>query len=214
MPVEKLKILNRYDSAIAHFLVNALEKADMDALHHSIATAELCHCYARHDDEAGLLPDSIWLAGFLHDIGKLGIPTRVLGKKGKLTKAERIQVNQHPAFGDLITRRLFRDNALSDAIYAHHERFDGTGYPKGLEGGEIPVVARVVSVASSYDAMRSAGWLLNRRSHEDALRELKDCAGTQFDPDVVTVFIRHEAAMRFAHQRARALQVDDVLSKL
>lgn len=214
MPIEKLTILSRYDSILARFFVNALEKADSDALAHSIATAELCHFYARHDPHGALEPDTMWLAGFLHDIGKLGVPRRTLEKSGTLSKSERAQVQQHPAYGDLITRRLFKHPKVAEVVLSHHEWFDGSGYPHGLAGTDIPYMARVVAVASTYDTIRSAGWLLHRRSHPSTLDELTACAGTQFDPEVVRTFVRHESALRFAHERARGFGVDDVLARL
>lgn len=214
MPLEKLKILTRFDSMLTRFLVNALEKADHDALMHSITTAELCHVFARASQEDALKAETLWLAGFLHDIGKLGIATETLNKKSNLDGQERAAVQKHAALGKLIIERLFDDPVLARAVLYHHERFDGKGYPEGLAGEQIPYTARIVAVASTYDTMRSAGWVLKRRSHQDALAELQREGGKQFDPQVVADFVKIEPAVRMAHEETRNLDLKDIIKRI
>ncbi|MGW8380094.1 HD-GYP domain-containing protein [Streptomyces sp. ODS28] len=125
------------------------------------------------------------LAGILHDVGKLGVPTRVLRKDGPLTPEERRVIELHPEYGHEMVRGIgFLDEARS-AILHHHERLDGSGYPYGLSGGDIPEVARVVAVADAFDAMTSTRSYRRGRPVPAAVEELRRCAGTQFDPRMV-----------------------------
>ncbi|MFD7920163.1 HD-GYP domain-containing protein [Streptomyces sp. NPDC059740] len=125
------------------------------------------------------------LAGILHDVGKLGVPTRLLRKEGPLTEGERRVIELHPEYGHEIVRGIGFLGAAREAILHHHERLDGRGYPYGLSGDRIPEAARVVAVADAFDAMTSTRSYRRARPVETALRELGDCAGTQFDARMV-----------------------------
>src|SRR5207247_8882602 len=129
--------------------------------------------------------DKYVLPATLHDIGKIVVPDHVLLKPGKLTDEEFEWIRQHPEWGWLAVRNVdgFQEAAL--LILHHHERLDGRGYPGGLRGTEIPLGARMITVADSYDALTSNRPYRNARSQSVALAELQRCAGTQFDPDVV-----------------------------
>ncbi|MFJ4963715.1 HD-GYP domain-containing protein [Streptomyces sp. NPDC088729] len=134
--------------------------------------------------------EGLRFAGILHDIGKLGVPTRVLRKDGPLTPEERRVMELHPEYGHEIVRGIgFLDEARA-AILHHHERLDGTGYPYGLSGGAIPEFARVVAVADAFDAMTSTRSYRRARPVPAALAELKRCAGSQFDPVMVRALDR------------------------
>ena len=134
--------------------------------------------------------DALRLAGILHDIGKLGVPTRVLRKSGPLDPEERRLIQLHPEYGHEMTRGLaFLDDARA-AILHHHERLDGSGYPHGLSGSQIPESARVVAVADAFDAMTSTRSYRPARPVASALAELDRCAGTHFDPPMVAALIR------------------------
>jgi HD-GYP domain-containing protein (c-di-GMP phosphodiesterase class II) len=129
------------------------------------------------------------VAALLHDIGKIGVPDAILKKQGPLTAEERAVINRHPEYSWSILR-LFP--GLEDAsLYAlhHHENVDGTGYPAGLMGGEIPVVSRIVSVIDAYDAMVSNRCYRKGLPHAEAIRRLLESSGTQFDLAVVRAFI-------------------------
>lgn len=133
--------------------------------------------------------DIIKSAGILHDIGKIGIPDSVLMKPGKLTDAEYQIIKTHPTIGENIVmplNLLAKERAL---IRNHHERWDGNGYPDGLKGEENPLVARILAVADSYDAMTSERVYREAKKDEEALLEVKRCSGSQFDPDVVESFL-------------------------
>ncbi|GGQ57176.1 HD-GYP domain-containing protein [Streptomyces asoensis] len=124
-------------------------------------------------------------AGILHDVGKLGVPTRLLRKDGPLTPQERRVIELHPEYGHEITRGIAFLGEARSAILHHHERLDGTGYPYGLSGGQIPEPARVVAVADAFDAMTSTRSYSRARPVGAALEELRRCAGAQFDPRMV-----------------------------
>lgn len=131
----------------------------------------------------------IRVAALLHDIGKIGVSDQVLQKSEALTPEEWELIRTHPDLGVSIIRHIDSLKGCLAAIQYHHERYDGTGYPAGLEGSNIPLDARILAVADAYDAMISERPYREKSlTHEQALEQLKQCAGTQFDPKVVKVF--------------------------
>jgi diguanylate cyclase (GGDEF)-like protein/putative nucleotidyltransferase with HDIG domain len=129
-------------------------------------------------------------AALLHDIGKLSIPDSTLTKNGPLTNEEWEMMKHHPEMGVGILKYIVGLRGCIDAVLCHHEYYDGKGYPRGLKGNNIPLDARIMSIADAYDAMTSErSYKEGRMSREEALRELKKCAGMQFDPELVDVFI-------------------------
>lgn len=129
--------------------------------------------------------EALRFAGILHDVGKLGVPTRLLRKDGPLTPEERRIIELHPEYGHEMVRGIgFLEEARA-AILHHHERLDGSGYPYGLSGDRIPEFARVVAVADAFDAMTSTRSYRRARPVGAALEELERCAGSQFDPRMV-----------------------------
>ncbi|MEV0585817.1 HD-GYP domain-containing protein [Nonomuraea sp. NPDC050310] len=133
---------------------------------------------------------AIRYAGMLHDVGKLGVPTKVLQKDGPLTEEEYAAIQLHPMRGLEIVRGIdFLDEAFAGIMH-HHERHDGKGYPMGLAGEEIPEFARIIAVADAFDSMTSVRSYRGARPVEMALDELRKGAGTQFDPVLVTAFIK------------------------
>ena len=129
-------------------------------------------------------------AGLLHDIGKIGIPDSILNKDGMLDEQEWRQIRAHPEMGVEILRYVAELADSLPIILNHHEHYDGTGYPAGLKGNEIPLEARLLSVADAYDAMTSLRPYHNQRSSQEAIDELRRCAGTTFDPELVEVFCK------------------------
>jgi len=124
----------------------------------------------------------------LHDVGKLLVDERILGKPGPLTADERRQINAHPIEGERMIRRAV-DPEVAVVVRAHHERWDGAGYPHGLAAQEIPLGARVVAVADAYLAMLEQRPYRARLTQAAALRELEDGAGSQFDPSCVAALV-------------------------
>ncbi|WP_405648366.1 HD-GYP domain-containing protein [Streptomyces sp. NBC_00019] len=129
-------------------------------------------------------------AGILHDVGKLGVPTRLLRKDGPLTPEERRVIELHPEYGHEMVRGISFLGEARAAVLHHHERLDGSGYPYGLVGSQIPESARVVAVADAFDAMTSTRSYRRARPVATALEELERCAGSQFDPRMVTALVR------------------------
>jgi diguanylate cyclase (GGDEF)-like protein/putative nucleotidyltransferase with HDIG domain len=141
----------------------------------------------------------IQVAALLHDIGKIGVPDRVLRKPGKLTDEEYDAIKQHPMMGAVIVEAVPGFEKTVDAIRHHHERWDGNGYPYGLHREETPLMARVMAVADAYSAMTSNRPYRMGMSQEEALAKLTAGAGTQWDPDCVAAFVsaqRRERARR------------------
>lgn len=128
-------------------------------------------------------------AALLHDIGKIGIPDQILHKPGPLTEREWAIMRQHPEIGARILRLVHGLNEVAKLVLAHHERYDGSGYPYGLSGDAIPLGSRILSVVDAFGAMITDRVYRPALSFRDAVAELKRCAGTHFDPHVVDVFL-------------------------
>lgn len=132
--------------------------------------------------------DRLALAGVLHDVGKIHLDPAILGKPGPLDESERALMERHPELGFAMTRNRL-DPKISEAILYHHERFDGDGYPFGLAGNGIPILSRIVLVADAFDAMTSKRAYQPALPSDFAVHEIRKNAGTQFDPDVVDIFM-------------------------
>lgn len=129
-------------------------------------------------------------AGLVHDIGKLGVPERILHKPARLEDREAVIMNTHPSIGAELGRYEQFSDAVIEAILYHHERWDGTGYPARLVGERIPLFARIVAIADAYDTMISRRSYQNPRDLDYAVSEIVRCAGTQFDPRLAKVFVQ------------------------
>lgn len=134
--------------------------------------------------------DAIRFGGYLHDIGKIGVRDTILLKPGKLSEEEMAEIRLHPVIGDNIIAPLKFFPKERELIRYHHESFDGNGYPDGLAGQKIPIIARILAVADTYDALTSSRPYRTARSHEFAVEELKRCSNLQFDSDVVCAFLQ------------------------
>ncbi|WEO95440.1 HD-GYP domain-containing protein [Streptomyces sp. FXJ1.172] len=171
-------------------LVQAVDIKDGYTRGHSERVGQASVLIAR---ELGMDDDRVEVlrfAGILHDVGKLGVPTRLLRKEGPLTPEERRIIELHPEYGHEMVRGISFLGEARAAILHHHERLDGSGYPYGLIGTQIPECARVVAVADAFDAMTSTRSYRRARPVETAVAELERCAGTQFDPRMVAALIR------------------------
>ena len=134
---------------------------------------------------------ALFAGALLHDIGKLAVPEYILNKPGKLTEAEFAKMKIHPTVGGDILKRVQFPYPVEDIVRYHHEKWDGTGYPKGLRGEGIPLVARIISVVDFYDATRCDRPYRKGMKREDSLALLKNMAGSAFDPRVVDIFVEH-----------------------
>jgi putative nucleotidyltransferase with HDIG domain len=133
--------------------------------------------------------NTIARGAFLHDIGKIAIPDKILNKPGKLTKEEMDVMQEHAYHGYQIVKKIPFLNEAADIVYSHQERFDGTGYPRGLKGEQIPLGARIFSVADTLDAITSDRIYRAAQTLPAAKEEIARWAGRQFDPEVVRVFL-------------------------
>jgi len=170
-------------------LCQAVETKDFYTRGHSDRVSRGSVMIAREIGMRGDRVEAIRYAGMLHDVGKLGVPTKVLQKTGKLTEEEYAAIQLHPMRGLDIVREIgFLDEALAGIMH-HHERIDGRGYPMGLAGDEIPEFARVLAVADAFDSMTSTRSYRGARPVDEAIEELRKWSGTQFDPAFVDAFV-------------------------
>jgi diguanylate cyclase (GGDEF)-like protein len=174
--------------SIIYALAATVDAKDHYTYGHSKKVSE----YAVATAEALKLPQdriaTIQAAALLHDIGKIGVPDSILNKQGALTEAEWEPIKEHPHLGVDILRHVIDLINCLPAILHHHERYDGTGYPTGLQGNNIPLEARILAIADAYDAMTSLRPYRKRLLPQQAVAELKHCAGTRFDPELVDIF--------------------------
>jgi putative nucleotidyltransferase with HDIG domain len=169
-------------------LANAMDARDTYAEDHNHALRDLAEmvCQKVHCNE-----EEIWAvrwAALLHDIGKIGVPDQILRKNGTLTEEEWAIMKQHPLIGARIVAPVKKLTQVAPLIQAHHERYDGSGYPYGLKGKDIPRGARILAIADSYSAMIDDRAYREARTPQAALQELRRSKGTQFDPELVEIF--------------------------
>ena len=176
------------ETAIA--LASAIDAKDTYTQGHSARVAKYSRMIAsmsgKNEDEC----DDIYYAALLHDVGKIGVPNHIINKKGRLTSEEFDVIKSHPVIGYQILSEISDFPDLSIAARYHHERFDGKGYPDGLLGQDIPELARIVSVADTYDAMTSNRSYRKQMSQEAVREEFLRCSGTQFDPDFANIMVQ------------------------
>ena len=169
-------------------LIASLEAKDQYTRGHSQKVAAMCTGFAAFLGIRGTFAAHIAKAASLHDIGKIGVREATLLKPGKLSEKEYEHVKLHPVLGEKIVRPMIADEEILLAIRHHHERYDGKGYPDALEGERIPLAARIIALADSYDAMTSDRPYRKANAKGNAVANLRDCAGTQFDPDLAAKF--------------------------
>ncbi len=188
--------LERHQSALRQSLVGmirslvtALDARDMATGHHSSRVAENAVAVARAMGMSESAIREVQLAGFLHDVGKIGIPDDILTKQGPLTPEEWTIMERHTVFGYEILDPVPIAEGIKLAVRHSHERWDGRGYPDGLSGEQIPLAARVIAVADAYEALTTERSYRPAQSPQKAVEAIKRNAGVQFDPKVVEAFL-------------------------
>ncbi|MBH1939909.1 HD-GYP domain-containing protein [Mobilitalea sibirica] len=134
--------------------------------------------------------NALELAGILHDIGKTRICSEILNKTGELTSDEWQTIKRHPEIGYVMLVNIEGMSKIAEGILFHHEQYDGSGYPLGLKGGQIPLFSRIIAVADAYDAMTANRPYRKKMTSKAAIEELIRCSGRQFDPEIVKVFLQ------------------------
>ncbi|MEI8199978.1 MAG: diguanylate cyclase [Eubacteriales bacterium] len=170
-------------------IMNTLHEKNPREEEHSKRVGEICRKIGSAMHLSDIDVSTLNLVGFLHDIGKIAIEEGILNKPGKLSDLEFEAIKQHPEIGCRIIRSSYEISEVAEAILSHHERWDGSGYPKGQIGSEIPRFARIICIADSFDAMTSERTYRDIWSNEKAAEEIKRCAGTQFDPEIARIFV-------------------------
>jgi HD superfamily phosphohydrolase YqeK len=179
----------RAHSATLAALCQAVETKDFYTRGHSDRVSRGAGMIARQINMPPNRVEAVTFAGMLHDVGKLGVPTKVLQKDGALTEEEYAAIQLHPMRGlEIVGEIGFLNEALTGIMH-HHERMDGRGYPMGFAGDEIPQFAKIIAVADAFDSMTSTRSYRKARSNEEAVDELRKSAGSQFDPKIVDAFV-------------------------
>ncbi len=176
-------------SSMINTIIKALHEKNSREEKHSKRVSEICQQIGIKSGLSEIEVRKLKVAGLLHDIGKIAIEESILNKSGKLTNDEWEQIKAHPSIGYRILSSSHEMMELSECVLSHHEKWDGSGYPNGLKGIEIPKIARVIAVADSYDAMTSERAYRAALSEETVLEEIRKNAGTQFDPEIAKLFV-------------------------
>ncbi len=208
---ENVSLLNEQNALFLGSLqamTAAIDAKDRYTCGHSERVAHLATELSRLVGFTQQQAERVHITGLVHDVGKIGVPESVLCKEGRLTEAEFGLIRQHPVIGYDILKGIPQLDDVLPGVLSHHERWDGRGYPHGLEGDKIPLVARIMALADTFDAMSSNRSYRPAMPRERVVEEIRRCAGTQFDPELAPLFLtldfsefdrlvaQHEAASR------------------
>jgi len=170
-------------------IMNTLYEKNHREMLHSKRVSQICESIANEMDFDKDDINQIRLAGLMHDIGKIGIDEQILNKPGKLSSMEWGEIHRHSEIGYRILSSVNEFSEIAEYVLAHHERWDGRGYPKGLKEEQIPLKARIITLADSFDAMTSDRTYQTGLSLDEAASEIIKCSGTQFDPGIARIFV-------------------------
>ncbi|MEQ8770657.1 MAG: HD-GYP domain-containing protein [Phycisphaerales bacterium] len=168
-------------------MTSAIDAKDRYTQGHSVRVAKLSRRIARAAGLDAKLIEQIYISGLVHDVGKIGVPEAVLTKAGRLTDAEFEIIKRHPDIGHGILSGIPSLTPILPGVLHHHEKWDGSGYPRGLAGEDIPLMARVIGLADTFDAMSSTRSYRAAMPRERVLAEIERCAGSQFDPELAAL---------------------------
>jgi HD-GYP domain-containing protein (c-di-GMP phosphodiesterase class II) len=175
--------------AMACTLVSVVDLRDSYTGGHSGRVAGFARAIGLHLGLPDSELDNVVMAALMHDIGKVGVPDRVLLKAGPLNEEEMAQIRKHPELGWMALKNIDEFKSVSMIVLHHHERMDGRGYPGHLRGEAIPLGSRIVAVADSYDALTTDRPYRTARSRQQAIDEMLSCVESQFDPRVLAAFL-------------------------
>ena len=179
----------RTNSELLEVLVKVIDAKDSYTYQHSKRVAYYARCLALSSGFPEEAAERVYIAGILHDVGKIGMNENILNKRSALTEEEKAEASRHPIVGARIAENLNCFKDVIPAIYYHHEVYNGSGYPEGLKGEKIPVAARILSIADAFDAMTSNRSYRVGMPVEEAVKRLVENIGNQFDPHLVVRFI-------------------------
>lgn len=166
-----------------------IDAKDTSTNGHSLRVAQYSRLLAQRIGFSKEECQRVYYIGLMHDCGKIGIPESILKKPDKLSAQEYEIMKTHTVLGEKILQEFTSIEGIREGVRYHHERYDGQGYPDGLKGEEIPLIARIICIADSFDAMNSIRCYPNHLSHEEIISQLKDNSGTQFDAKLVDYFL-------------------------
>ena len=172
-------------------LTSSIDAKDRYTCGHSERVAWIAHGLAQQMNLSDEEVKTIYLAGLLHDVGKIGVPESILRKPGRLEAHEFQEIKKHPLIGAGILQDIPQMTMVNQAVRSHHERYDGKGYPEGLSGKDIPLIGRIIQLADAFDAMISRRVYRRDLPAAAAIAEIRRYSGTQFDPDIAEVFLSH-----------------------
>jgi HD-GYP domain-containing protein (c-di-GMP phosphodiesterase class II) len=175
---------------LLHSLTSAVDAKDAYTCGHSERVAVLARELTIEAKLPEAFADRVYMAGLLHDVGKIGVPESVLQKTGRLTPEEFEHMKKHPGIGARILRDIKQISDIIPGVMYHHERYDGQGYPSRLTADNIPIMGRIICLADCFDAMTSNRTYRKALPLEVALTEIRRCSGTQFDPELTEAFLR------------------------
>ena len=188
---QKLLDGKSYRNTIINTLLTTLYEKSFETEEHSKRMEQYCLAIGRELQLSTRDINELSLLALLHDIGKVTVNPSILQKPSKLTLAEWDEMKRHSEIGYRIAQATPELTVVSDLILAHHERWDGKGYPRGIKGEEIPLACRILAVADAFDAMTNDRVYRNAISIEEAIKELERNAGSQFDPEIVKVLLEY-----------------------
>jgi diguanylate cyclase (GGDEF)-like protein/putative nucleotidyltransferase with HDIG domain len=198
------KAENQLFLEMVNSLAETVDAKDSYTMQHSKNVSEMAGNIARAAGFSEEAVRKIEAAGLLHDIGKIGVPDNILNKPGRLTDDEMLIIKNHPVTSShIIESTSLKD--LAQIIRAHHERWDGMGYPDGLKGEDIPVESRILALADTYDAMTTDRPYRKGCSIDEAIAEVEKCAGSQFDPHFAEIFASMFSENLLSHKKEQAL---------